>query len=496
MTDGRLVQPIKIARAYEQLAGAAARADHLRRAARGRPPALRDARSPSRPASAARPCARRCGSSSRPAWSSARARGSWSSPTADDDPGFRELRARAAPPQRHLPPPARGAARRFEPELTRLAAMRADHSDIAGAAREPRRAGAPPRALRRVEPARRRVPPGDRRDQRQPGADHRPRADHPAAAAGALPVHGHPRDGRARDATTTGGSSTRSRSRDPDTAAAVMRRHINDWRTAWEKRGLDLHQEILDLSYTHQMRSRIPWSQPTTRRKRESWASSRAPRRSPVSSTRSAIPRFVGRPDALGRVPHRRERRRARCCRRRWSRPTRPRVRAMVGRWQSNCVGDFYGGSIYVAARHEGDRGRVRAGDVHGQRRADDLRPRPLRRAEEDRRRATLLPPRRHLPRLGRPRRRADHRAAGRDEQGHRRLRRPRATTSTSRRARRPTASACEEDAILTRAKFDVHATASLRGRRQRRPARHRARPARRDPGPLGDARAPTWSAT
>ena len=31
-----------------------------------------------------------------------------------------------------------------------------------------------------------------------------------------------------------------------------------------------------------------------------------------------------------------------------------PAVRAMVGRWQSNCVGDFYGGSIYVAARHEG----------------------------------------------------------------------------------------------------------------------------------------------
>jgi GntR family transcriptional regulator, transcriptional repressor for pyruvate dehydrogenase complex len=36
--------------------------------------------------------------------------------------------------------------------------------------------------------------------------------------------------------------------RDPDTAAAVMRRHINDWRTAWERRGLDLHQEIIDLS--------------------------------------------------------------------------------------------------------------------------------------------------------------------------------------------------------------------------------------------------------
>jgi acetoacetate decarboxylase len=31
-----------------------------------------------------------------------------------------------------------------------------------------------------------------------------------------------------------------------------------------------------------------------------------------------------------------------------------PRVRAMVGRWQSNCVGDFFGGAIYVAARHDG----------------------------------------------------------------------------------------------------------------------------------------------
>jgi acetoacetate decarboxylase len=31
-----------------------------------------------------------------------------------------------------------------------------------------------------------------------------------------------------------------------------------------------------------------------------------------------------------------------------------PRVTAMIGRWQSNCVGDFHGGAIYVAARHEG----------------------------------------------------------------------------------------------------------------------------------------------
>lgn len=34
-----------------------------------------------------------------------------------------------------------------------------------------------------------------------------------------------------------------------------------------------------------------------------------------------------------------------------------PRVTAMVGRWQSNCCGDFFGGAIYVAARH---------GDVEG----------------------------------------------------------------------------------------------------------------------------------
>jgi DNA-binding FadR family transcriptional regulator len=40
--------------------------------------------------------------------------------------------------------------------------------------------------------------------------------------------------------------------RDPDTAAAIVRRHLNDWRTAWEKRGLDLHQEILDLSQLSQ----------------------------------------------------------------------------------------------------------------------------------------------------------------------------------------------------------------------------------------------------
>jgi acetoacetate decarboxylase len=31
-----------------------------------------------------------------------------------------------------------------------------------------------------------------------------------------------------------------------------------------------------------------------------------------------------------------------------------PHITAMIGRWQSNCVGDFFGGAIYVAARHDG----------------------------------------------------------------------------------------------------------------------------------------------
>ena len=32
----------------------------------------------------------------------------------------------------------------------------------------------------------------------------------------------------------------------------------------------------------------------------------------------------------------------------------KPLIKAMVGRWQSNCVGDFHGGAIYVGAQHDG----------------------------------------------------------------------------------------------------------------------------------------------
>jgi acetoacetate decarboxylase len=34
-----------------------------------------------------------------------------------------------------------------------------------------------------------------------------------------------------------------------------------------------------------------------------------------------------------------------------------PRMRAMVGRWESNCVGDFNGGCVYVACSHDGIEG-------------------------------------------------------------------------------------------------------------------------------------------
>jgi GntR family transcriptional regulator, transcriptional repressor for pyruvate dehydrogenase complex len=70
--------------------------------------------------------------------------------------------------------------------------------------------------------------------------------------------------------------------RDPDTAAAVMRRHINDWRTAWEKRGLDLHQEILDLSYTTDSERNSVVSTVQDEEEEKPWDSSRAPRRSPA----------------------------------------------------------------------------------------------------------------------------------------------------------------------------------------------------------------------
>src|SRR6201989_3141660 len=169
-----------------------------------------------------------------------------------------------------------------------------------------------------------------------------------------------------------------------------------------------------------------------------------------------------------------------------------PNVRAMVGRWQSNCVGDFYGGAIYVAARHDGIDGEYVLAmymdndvpTIYGR----DLFGEPKKIADSN------------LVRRGDAFR-------GYIDRGGVRIVELQAELTTDTRAfdaegynfnfkARPAADGrgLEEDAILTRAKFDVHATASLEGAgsraRRRRlglPARHRPRPARRDPGPLGD---------
>lgn len=139
-----------------------------------------------------------------------------------------------------------------------------------------------------------------------------------------------------------------------------------------------------------------------------------------------------------------------------------PQVRAMVGRWQSNCVGDFHGGSIYVAARHEGVEGEYvlamyMDGDVptiYGR----DLFGEPKKIAE-----SALM-------------RRGDA-FRGWVERGGVRIMELQGEMSKDTGGfdaegynfnfkARPAAngSGLEEDAILTRAKFEVHATAALEG--------------------------------
>lgn len=139
-----------------------------------------------------------------------------------------------------------------------------------------------------------------------------------------------------------------------------------------------------------------------------------------------------------------------------------PSVRAMVGRWQSNCVGDFHGGAIYVAARHDGIDGEYVLAmymdndvpTIYGR----DLFGEPKKIAESN------------LVRRGDAFR-------GYVDRGGVRIIELQAEMSEDSGAfdaegynfnfkARPAAAGhgLEEDAILTRAKFDVHATASLMG--------------------------------
>jgi acetoacetate decarboxylase len=139
-----------------------------------------------------------------------------------------------------------------------------------------------------------------------------------------------------------------------------------------------------------------------------------------------------------------------------------PAVRAMVGRWQSNCVGDFYGGSIYVAARHEGVEGEYVLAmymnsdvpTIYGR----DLFGEPKKVAESN------------LIRRG-------ERFRGWIDRGGVRIIELQGELSKDTGPfdvegynfnfkARPAANGAglEEDAILTRARFEVHATASLEG--------------------------------
>lgn len=139
-----------------------------------------------------------------------------------------------------------------------------------------------------------------------------------------------------------------------------------------------------------------------------------------------------------------------------------PAVRAMVGRWQSNCVGDFHGGSIYVAARHEGVEGEYvlamyMNGDVptiYGR----DLFGEPKKIAQSN-----LI-------------RRGEHFRGWIDRGGVRIVELQGELGKDTgpfdvegynfNFKARPAANGAglEEDAILTRARFEVHATASLEG--------------------------------
>jgi acetoacetate decarboxylase len=139
-----------------------------------------------------------------------------------------------------------------------------------------------------------------------------------------------------------------------------------------------------------------------------------------------------------------------------------PNVRAMVGRWQSNCVGDFYGGSIYVAARHDGVDGEyvlamfmdndvptIYGRDLFGEPKkiADSalLRRGNAFRGWVDRGGVRIIELQGEM----------SEDTGGFDAEGY----------NFNFKAR-PAADGhgLEEDAILTRAKFDVHATASLEG--------------------------------
>jgi GntR family transcriptional regulator, transcriptional repressor for pyruvate dehydrogenase complex len=163
-----------------------------------------------------------------------------------DDPVFRELRhelRRRNVTFHHL----HEALLTLEPELTRLAAMRADASDV--------------EALWRFVAAQESNLDHFQEWSRLDVEFHLAIAEvsaNPALIIAREPITQLllPLLHRFMDSTSMTEHATRYHQRivteieagDPDTAAAVTRRHVNDFRTAWENRGLDFHQEIAKLS--------------------------------------------------------------------------------------------------------------------------------------------------------------------------------------------------------------------------------------------------------
>lgn len=277
MSDGRLVQPIKIARAYEQLAGL------LRERITSGELAVGD-RLPSESALAKQAGVSR--STVREALRILEQGGlvERASPrimvVADrsDVPAFRELRRelrRHNVTFHHL----HEALLTLDPELTRFAAIRADRSDLETLKRN----------LDEQEEHLDHLAEWSRLDVEFHGTIAELSAN-PALIIAREPIS-HvllPALYRFMDTREMAKHATdyhrrivaEIEVRDPDTAAAVMRRHINDWRAAWEHRGLDLHQEVLDLAYTRQPEPNTVIS--SDQEEERSWDSSRAPRRSPV----------------------------------------------------------------------------------------------------------------------------------------------------------------------------------------------------------------------
>lgn len=243
--NGRVVQTVKVARAYEQLA------DLLReRITSG--DLLEGERLPSETALAeqagvSRSTVREALRTLEQAGLIARAspRVMVVASTTDEDPAYRELRhelRRRNVTFHHL----HEALVTLEPELARHAAMRADASDI--------------QALRQNIVSQQEHLSHFKEWSRLDVEFHLMIAEmtsNPALIIAREPITQLllPTLHRFMDSTEMTEHATRYHRRivneleagDPDTAAAVMRRHINDFRTAWEKRGLDFHQAIMQL---------------------------------------------------------------------------------------------------------------------------------------------------------------------------------------------------------------------------------------------------------